>query len=141
MTKDNETESTSKLNKSEQKPSAISQLGEHVWLVKDSAIKAEIIATLQFAAQNVPFSYVLVVPVAATKTALLGMKTFNRTVIKDFQKMMPIEDTLLKAIKCLSLKEHDIFNSFQHCRVIASDMLNVQLEEEVTAGDERIAII
>ena len=34
MIKDNKTESSSKLNRSEQKPSAISQPGEHVWSVK-----------------------------------------------------------------------------------------------------------
>ena len=56
MTRDNETESTSKLNRSEQKPNASSQTGEHIWSVKDSATKAEIIAILQFAAQNVSFS-------------------------------------------------------------------------------------
>ena len=49
-------QSTSKLNRSDQKPTASSQAGEHFRSVKDSATKAEIIATLQFAAQNVPFS-------------------------------------------------------------------------------------
>ena len=45
-------ESTFKFNRSEQKPSTSSQPGEQVWSVKDSTKKAEIIATLQFAAQN-----------------------------------------------------------------------------------------
>ena len=56
LTKDIETEPTSKLKKSEQKTSASSQPPEHVWSVTDSATKAKIIPTLQFAAQNEPFS-------------------------------------------------------------------------------------
>ena len=44
------------LNRSEQNPSAGSQPGEHVWSVKDSATKVEIIVKLQFAAKNIPFN-------------------------------------------------------------------------------------
>ena len=56
LTKDNEIESTCQLRASEQKSSTNSQPTEHGWSVKDSATKAEIIATLQFASQNIPFS-------------------------------------------------------------------------------------
>ena len=56
LAKDNEAESTCKLRASEQKSSTSSQPTNHVWPVKDSATKAEIIATLQFAFQNIPFS-------------------------------------------------------------------------------------
>ena len=44
LTKDNETESIFNLNRYEQKPSASSQPGEHVWSVTYLATKAEIIA-------------------------------------------------------------------------------------------------
>ena len=54
MTKDNEIDSTSQLNRSGQKPS---QPDEHIWSVKDLATKEEIITKLQFGAQNIPFSY------------------------------------------------------------------------------------
>ena len=37
-------------------------------------------------------------PEAAAKRALLGMKSFYRTVIEDFQKIVPTEDTLLKTL-------------------------------------------
>ena len=56
LTKDNEADSMSKLRASEQKSTTSCQHTEHAWSVKDSATKAEIIATLQFAFQNVPFS-------------------------------------------------------------------------------------
>ena len=49
-------QSTCYLNRSEHKANASSQSGEHVWSLKESATKAEIIASLQFAADNVPFS-------------------------------------------------------------------------------------
>ena len=58
LTKGNEIKSTSKVNRSEQKPSSRSQPGEHIWSVKDSATKEEIIPILQFPAQNVLFSSV-----------------------------------------------------------------------------------
>ena len=56
MTQDNEAECTSKLKRSEHKPGTSSQPGEYVWSVKDSVTVAEINATLQFSAENVPFS-------------------------------------------------------------------------------------
>ena len=43
----------------------------------------------------------------------LGMKSFYRAVIKDLQKMMPIEETLLKALTCLNpmeQKEYILFD-------------------------------
>ena len=49
-------ESTCQSRTSEQKSIAVSQSTEHVWSVKDAAIKAEIIAALQFVSQNIPFS-------------------------------------------------------------------------------------
>ena len=56
LTKDNETKFASESKRSEHKPSARCQPGEHVWSVKDLSKKAEIITTLLFGAQNVPFS-------------------------------------------------------------------------------------
>ena len=50
--------------------------------------------------------------------------------------MMPIEDTLSKALTCLNPKVQIAYNSLQHCRVIASELPSVQLEEEVAAGYE-----
>ena len=76
-------------------------------------------------------------PEAAAKRALVGMKSFYRAVIKDLQRMMPIEDTLLNALTCLNTKEQIGYTSLQHCRVVASKMLSVPPEEEV-AGDEWI---
>ena len=55
LTRHNAAESTCKLRASEQKSSTSSQTTEHVWSVRDSATKAEIIATFQFASQNIPF--------------------------------------------------------------------------------------
>ena len=64
------------------------------------------------------------------------MKSFYRAVIKDLQKMMPIEETLLKALTCLNPKEQKEYNSLQHCRVVAREMPSILPEEEVIAGDE-----
>ena len=66
------------------------------------------------------------------------MKSFYRAVTKDLKKMMPIEDTLLKALTCLNLKEQKGYNSLQHCRVVAREMPSVQPEEEIITGDEWI---
>ena len=77
-------------------------------------------------------------PEAASKRALLGMKASYRAVIKDFQKMMPIEDTLLKALTCVNPKEQKAYNFLQHCRVVANEMHNVQQEVEVISGNEWI---
>ena len=66
------------------------------------------------------------------------MKSFYRGVIKDLQKMRPIEDTLLKALTCLNPKEQTGYNSLQHCRVVTREMPSVQPEEEIIAGDEWI---
>ena len=72
---------------------------------------------------------------AAAKRALFTMKSFYRMVIKDFQKVMPFEDTLSKALICLNPKEQKAYNSVQHCRVVAREMSSVEPKEEVTAGD------
>ena len=56
LTKDNEAGSKYKLRTCEQKSSTSSQPTECVQSVKDSATKTEIIATLQCASQNIPFS-------------------------------------------------------------------------------------
>ena len=77
-------------------------------------------------------------PEGAAKRALLGMKSFYKAVIKDLQKMMSIEDTLLKALTCLNPKEQKGYNSLQHCRVVAREMPSIQPEEEIIAGDEWI---
>ena len=53
---DHAAEATCQSRTSEQKSIAVSQSTEHVWSVKDAATKAEIIAALQFASQNIPFS-------------------------------------------------------------------------------------
>ena len=66
------------------------------------------------------------------------MKSFCKAVIKDLQKMMPIEDTLLKALTCLNPKEQKGYNSLQHCRVVAREIPSVQPEEEIIAGSEWI---
>ena len=64
------------------------------------------------------------------------MKSFYRAVIKDLQEMMPIEETLLKALTCLNPKEQKEYISLQHCRVVAREMPSILPEEEVIAGDE-----
>ena len=74
------------------------------------------------------------------KEVLLGMKSFYRAVIKDHQKMMPVEDTLLKVLTCLNLKEQKGYNSLQHCRVVAREMPSVQPEEEIIVGNEWMRI-
>ena len=77
-------------------------------------------------------------PKAAVKRALLEMKAFYSPVIKGLQKMMLIEDKLLRTLTCLNPKEQKASNSLQHCRTVASEMPSVHPEEEVTAGDEWI---
>ena len=59
------------------------------------------------------------------------MKSFYRAEIKDLQKMMSIEDTLLRALTCLNPKEQKGYNSLQHCRVVTREMPSVQPEEEI----------
>ena len=56
--------------------------------------------------------------------------------IKDLQKMMPIEETLLNALTCLNPKKQKEYNSLQHSRVVAREMPSILQEEEVIAGDE-----
>ena len=75
-------------------------------------------------------------PEPAAKRAL--WKSLYSTVIKDVQKMMIVDDTFLKAVTCLIPKVQKAYNSLQHCRVVVSEMPNVQLEEEVTTGDDWI---
>ena len=54
--------------------------------------------------------------------------------IKDVQKMMPIDNTLLKVLICLNPKDQKAYNSLQHYMVVVGEMLIVQAEEG-TAGD------
>ena len=77
-------------------------------------------------------------PEAAAKRALLGMKPLYRVVIEGFQKFMPIEDTLLKALTHLNPREQKTYNSLQYCRALASEIPSVQPEVQVTAGNEWI---
>ena len=66
------------------------------------------------------------------------MKSFYRAVIKYLQKIMPIEETLLKVLTCLNPEEQKGYNSLQHCRVVAREIPSVQPEEKIIAGDEWI---
>ena len=58
--------------------------------------------------------------------------------IKDHQKMVTVEDTLLKALTCLNPKEQKAYNSLHHCRVVVSVNPSVQQEEEIKARDKWI---
>ena len=66
------------------------------------------------------------------------MKLIYRDVLKDLQKMMPIEGKLLQTLTCLNPKEQKGYNSLQQCKVVAREMPSVQPEEEIITGDECI---
>ena len=77
------------------------------------------------------------IPDGQGRKAVLGMKVFYKTVIKDLPpKKLPISDPLLKALTCLNLKEQCATDSLQHWRVVASQMHSVGNNEELSTGGE-----
>ena len=72
------------------------------------------------------------------KKAILGMKVFYKTVIKDLQKKLLVEIVLPRALTCLNPLEEKTANSLQQCRVVASHMPSIQHGEEMKLGDEWI---
>ena len=72
----------------------------------------------------------------SARKAILGMRTFYKTVIKYLQQMLPLDDILLKSLSCLNPREQRGYNSMQHCMVVARNMPNLSDEEQVVVGDE-----
>lgn len=72
----------------------------------------------------------------SARKAILGMRTFYKTVIKYLQQMLPLDDILLKSLSCLNPREQRGYNSMQHCMVVARNMPNLSDEEQVMVGDE-----
>ena len=72
------------------------------------------------------------------RKAVLGMKVFNKTVFKDLQKKLLVEDVLLRALTGINPLEQKAAGSFQHCRVVASHMPSFQPGEEMKIGYEWI---
>ena len=66
------------------------------------------------------------------------MVSFYKEIIKDLQKKLPLDNTLLKALTCLNPRQQRAHDSLQHCKVLASQMPSLQPQEEVVAGDEWI---
>ena len=71
-----------------------------------------------------------------TKKVVLGMKVVDKAVIKDLQNKLLVEDILLRALTSLNSLEQKAADSFQHCRVVASQTPSIQPGEEVKVGDE-----
>ena len=72
----------------------------------------------------------------SARKAILGMRTFYKTVIKYLQQMFPLDDILLKSLSYLNSREQRGYNSMQHCMVVARNMPNLSDEEQVMMGDE-----
>ena len=72
----------------------------------------------------------------SARKAILGMRTFYKTVIKYLQQVLPLGDILLKLLSCLNPREQRGNNSMQHCIVVARNMPNLSDEEQVIVGDE-----
>lgn len=68
--------------------------------------------------------------------AILGMRVFYKTTIKDLQKMLPLDDTLLQALTCLDPRQQRGQNCEQHAKTVANQMPSISAEEEVRIGDE-----
>ena len=66
------------------------------------------------------------------------MVSFYKEIIKDLQKKLPLDNTLLKALTCLNPRKQRAHDSLQHCKVLASQMPSLQPQEEVVVGDEWI---
>ena len=71
---------------------------------------------------------------SASRKCVLGMVSFYKEVIKDLQKKLPLDNTLLKALTCLNPKQQRAHDSLQHCQVLASQMPSLQPQEEVVTG-------
>ena len=72
----------------------------------------------------------------SARKAILGKRTFYKTVIKYLQQMLPLDDILLKSLSCLNPREQRGYNSMQHCMVVAENMPNLSDEKQVMVGDE-----
>ena len=70
----------------------------------------------------------------SARKAILGMRTFYKTVIKYLQQMLPLNYILLKSLSCLNPREQRGYNSMQHCMVVARSMPNFSDEEQVSYG-------
>ena len=59
------------------------------------------------------------------------MKAFYKAVIKDLQKKLLGEGTLLRALTCVNLLEQKAADSLQHCSLDASHMQDIQPGDEI----------
>ena len=68
------------------------------------------------------------------KKALLGMRSFYKTVITHLQKKLPIGDLLLRALTCLNPGEQKCQDTLQNCQVVAKEMPSIGSEKEIITG-------
>ena len=73
---------------------------------------------------------------SSAKKAILGMRTFYKTVIKYMQQVLPLDNILLRSLSCLNPREQRGQYSMQHCMVVAQNMPSLSEEEQITVGDE-----
>ena len=64
------------------------------------------------------------------------MRSFYKAVIKHLQKMLPIEDVLLRALSGLNPREQKSPDGLQYCKVIARAMPSIADEDEVKVREE-----
>ena len=73
---------------------------------------------------------------SSAKKAILGMRTFYKTVIKYMHQMFPHDNILLRSLSCLNPMEQRGQYSMQHCMVVAQNMPSLSEEEQITVADE-----
>ena len=75
-------------------------------------------------------------PEEKRKKPTLSMKCFYKTIIKYLQKMLPMDDVLLEALRCLNPREQKSANGLEYCLTIAKKLPSVTAAEAVRVGDE-----
>ena len=66
----------------------------------------------------------------------LSMKCFYKVIIKYLQKMLPMDDVLLEALRCLNPQEQKSANGREYCVTIAKELPSVTAAEAVRVGNE-----